>query len=95
MGHSLMHEVEGILSAGTLRQKHREIGLFLESGNSMLFDGEIDWRLFIPQEEKILSGSAESIDHAFGQVHVLLEGMMEDMDPQTPVSLSVKTHRHD
>jgi hypothetical protein len=83
-------KIEQILTPGSLRAKHEQISLFMAGGYSMLYSGDVDWKLSLPEEDKILKGNAESLDEAFSQIKGIIEEILKNTNPATKVALVIK-----
>ena len=81
-----------IFSTGTVQEKHQQIALFFADGHSLLYSGDVRWKLTIPAVDQVHRGMAESIDHALPQIQTLLEGVMQTLHPATKISLAVETN---
>ena len=87
-----MKRVSEIFSTGTVQEKHQQISLFFADGHSLLYSGDIRWKLTIPALDQVHRGVAESIDHALPEIQSLLEGAMQSLNPTTKVHLVVETN---
>ena len=87
-----LKRVAEIFTSGTMQQKHEQISLFIASGYSLLYSGDVVWKLSIPAADKIHKGSAESMDHALAEIKNLLEQVMQTIHPTTKISLVVETN---
>ena len=79
-----------IFTSGTLQQKHQQISLFMEDGHSLLYSGDVSWEVTFPTANKIMTGDAESIDHALFQIMDLLEDAMKTLNPLTEILLDMQ-----
>jgi predicted nuclease of restriction endonuclease-like RecB superfamily len=86
----LKKKIAQIFIPGPLQQKHDEISLFLAGGYSMLYRGDVAWKLSIPEADQLLKGDAENMDEAFSQIKGVMEEIMKKMNPATKVAVSVK-----
>lgn len=78
-----------VFTPGTLQQKHAQLSLVLASGDSMLFDGDVAWKVVIPASDQILKGNAESLDEACAMMKATLAEIMKTLNPATKVTLAV------
>ena len=92
MSKQALKRIAEIFSSGTMQQKHEQISLFISSGYSMLYSGDVAWKLTIPAADKIHKGTAESMDHALSEIKNLLEQVMQSIHPTTKISLVVETN---
>jgi hypothetical protein len=87
-----LKRVAEIFSNGTVQEKHQQISLFIADGHSLLYSGDVRWKLTIPSLDQVHRGMAESFDHALPEIKSLLEGVMQTLHPATKVSLVVETN---
>lgn len=78
-----LERVEAFFLPGRLGDKQQEISLLRKNGDTMLFDGEVSWSIYLPGEYKRLCGSSESLDDAFADMRACLSFLGEDYDPET------------
>ena len=90
MKNNTMKKVAEILRPGTLRQKQEQIDHFLTSGLSMLYSGDVAWKMVLKDEDKTVKGDASSIDEAFGQIRGVMEEILKHTSPDSAISLAVK-----
>jgi hypothetical protein len=81
--------VTQIFTSGTLGQKHEQITLFMTGGHSMLYSGDVAWKMTIPSADQTHKGSADSMDSALVQIKNLLEQQLKTANPATKVSLAI------
>jgi hypothetical protein len=82
-----LKRVRDLLKPGMLMQKYEEITLFLGQGHSMLYSGDVTWKVSLPGKE--LKGDAESIDHALTDISRLFVKLLQENTPDTKVSMDV------
>ena len=82
-----LKRVRDLLKPGMLMQKYEEITLFLGQGHSMLYSGDVTWKVSLPG--KIVKGDAESIDHALADISRLFVKLLQENKPDTKVSMVV------
>lgn len=82
--------VDQIFSSGTAQEKHAQIMSFLSAGHSLLYSGDVIWRLMVPSEDKTHKGAADCMDTALYQIKLLLEDMMQNFSPATRVALAME-----
>ena len=92
MSKQALKRVEEIFTTGTVEQKHGQITRFISEGLSLLYSGDIAWKLTIPSLDQVHKGSAESMDHALTEIKRLLESVMQTVNPATKISLAVITN---
>ena len=90
MTKNTMKKVAEILRPGTLRQKQEQIDHFLTSGLSMLYSGDVAWKMVLKDEDKTLKGDAESLDAAFAQIRNVMDEILKHTSPASTVALAVK-----
>ncbi len=90
MTKNTMKKVAEILRPGTLRQKQEQIDHFLTSGLSLLYSGDVAWKMVLKDEDKTLKGDAASIDEAFSQIRSVMEEILKHTSPDSAVRLAVK-----
>lgn len=88
MGHDTLKKIRQLLGAGTLARKYHDIAQFLNAGGSLLYSGEVEWQVKLPQET--MQGSAESIDAALDHIRLLFEDVMRRAAPDTKIILAMK-----
>lgn len=88
MNLAVRKKVAEILRPGSLQEKHAEIALFLRSGASLLYSGNVTWKVSLPGADR--NGEAESIDHALAHIRALLEEALRDTSPAAKVSLAIR-----
>jgi hypothetical protein len=84
-----LKRVRDLLKPGMLMQKYEEITLFLGQGHSMLYSGDVTWKVSLPG--KVLQGDAESIDHALTDISRLFVKLLQENTPDTKISMDVRT----
>lgn len=82
--------VDAVFTPGTLAAKRAEMAGLRERGDSMLFEGAINWNIFLTDSDRRLSGASESLDHAFADMIACLDHLALDTDGATPVQLAVQ-----
>lgn len=82
-----LKRVRELLKPGMLMQKYEEITLFLGQGHSMLYSGDVTWKVSLPGKE--LKGDAESVDHALTDISRLFVKLLQENTPDTRVSMDV------
>lgn len=90
MSNPVLKQVEQILTPGTLEQKHEQISLFLTSGNSVQFTGDLFWKVTLPDDDRAMKGDAESLDEAMTMIKGVIEELIERTGPAAKVAVSVK-----
>lgn len=63
-----MARIEAAFAPGTLADKKAELEQLRANGDTMLFDGAVDWTLFLSDSERRMSGYALSLDEAFEDI---------------------------
>ncbi len=81
--------VDQIFTTGTMQQKHEQIMLFMNDGHSMLYSGDVAWKMTVPSVKEIHKGSADSMDAALTQIKNLLEQSLKTANPETKVQLAI------
>jgi hypothetical protein len=84
-----LKRVRDLLKPGMLMQKYEEITLFLGQGHSMLYSGDVTWKVSLPG--KVMQGDAESIDHALTDISRLFVKLLQENKPDTKISMDVRT----
>jgi hypothetical protein len=84
-----LKRVRELLKPGTLIQKYEDITLFLGSGHSMLYSGDVSWKVSLPGNE--VKGNAESVDHALTDISRLFVKLLQENKPDTKVRLDVRS----
>jgi hypothetical protein len=87
-----LKRITEIFSSGTVQQKRAQIDAFFAEGHSLLYSGDIRWKLTIPSADQVHRGMAESFDHALPQIRQLLELALQTLHPTTKISLVVETN---
>lgn len=82
--------VEAIFMPGRLEDKCEEISRVRASGDSMYFEGEVRWNVFLPEEDKRLRGESESLDCALGDMAACMVFLKENHDGETEVVCAVE-----
>ncbi|MDE1151845.1 MAG: hypothetical protein PW788_04835 [Micavibrio sp.] len=85
-----MKKVEEILRPGTLAEKQEQIDLFISGGHSMLYSGDVAWKMTLKKEDKVVKGDAPSLDEAFSQMRSVMAEILKHTSPDSPVALAVK-----
>lgn len=88
MGNDNLKKLKAILGAGTLAGKHSEIDLFLNSGCSLMYSGDVSWQVKLPKET--LQGKSESIDAALSHLRQLFADILRTTAPGTKISVALK-----
>jgi len=88
LGNDTLKKLKAILGAGTLAGKHREIDLFLNSGCSLMYSGDVSWQVKLPKET--LQGTSESVDAALGHLRQLFADILRTAAPETKISVAMK-----
>ncbi len=87
---TVKRSIEHIFQSGTLAEKYEELCAAFERGDSTLFDGAVNWRVDIAEEDKSMKGHAGSLDEAIAQMRNLLGVILSETDPNILITLSVK-----
>ena len=82
--------IDQIFSAGTLQEKHTLIMTFLSAGHSLLYSGDVAWRLVIPAENKTHRGAADCMDTALYQIRLVIEDIIGTVGPAAKVALAME-----
>ncbi len=81
--------IEAAFAPGPLAAKRAELESLRANGDTMLFDGAVDWTLFLTDSERRLSGYALSLDDAFGDLISCLDHLAGDENPDSEVVFAV------
>lgn len=88
MGNDALKKLKAITGTGTLGGKHGEIDLFLNSGCSLMYSGDVSWQVKLPKET--LRGTSESVDAALGHLRSLFADILLTAAPGTRISVALK-----
>jgi hypothetical protein len=64
--------VEAVFIPGRLRDKRDDMRRLLETGDALLFDGDVRWSVMLMEHDKRLDGESESMGAAFGDMAACL-----------------------
>lgn len=81
--------IEAAFEPGTLAAKREELMRLRENGDTMLFDGAVDWALILTNSERHMSGYAMSLDEAFEDIISCLDHMAPDEGADSEVVCAV------
>lgn len=83
-------KVEAFFTPGTLAEKAQDAAALRARGDAMLFDGAVDWAVFLPQFDKRLRGHNESLDSAMADIASLLNMLLSDHEAHSEVACSLE-----
>lgn len=81
--------IEAAFAPGTLAAKRGELIALRECGDTMLFDGAVDWALILTNSDRHMSGYATSLDEAFEDLIACLDHMATDEGADSEVVCAV------
>lgn len=65
--------IEAAFAPGPLATKRAELAALRDNGDTMLFDGAVDWSLMLTNSDRHMSGYAQSLDEAFEDIIACLD----------------------
>ena len=72
----------------SLADKQALLQRVYDSGESMLFEGALNWTIELPEDDRIAEGDAESMDDAIQAILASLRLFEEHYGTETPVRLA-------
>ncbi len=84
-----LERVEAAFAPGTLADKRAQLAQLRDSGDTMLFDGAVDWSLMLTGSERHMSGYALSLDEAFADIIACLDHVAASEDSTSEVLIAV------
>jgi len=81
--------IEAAFAPGPLAAKRAELLALRERGDTMLFDGAVDWALILTNSDRHMSGYATSLDEAFEDLIACLDHMATDEGADSEVVCAV------
>ncbi len=81
--------VEAAFAPAPLAAKREELHQLRERGDTMLFDGAVDWVLILTASDRHMSGYAQSLDEAFEDIIACLDHAAQSEDPESEVVCAV------
>ena len=81
--------VEAAFAPASLAAKRAELMELRERGDTMLFDGAVDWVLILTARDRHMSGYAQNLDEAFEDIIACLDHAAQSEDPDSEVVCAV------
>lgn len=81
--------IEAAFAPGPLAAKRDELAALRDRGDTMLFDGAVDWALILTNSDRHMSGYATSLDEAFEDIIACLDHMAADEGADSEVVCAV------
>ena len=89
-----LRRVEAAFAPAPLAAKRAELANLRERGDTMLFEGAVDWSVFLGNTERRMSGYALSLDEAFADIIACLDHMIDSEGADSEVLCTV-SHSED
>jgi hypothetical protein len=86
----LLARVDAALAPGTLQEKRAALAALRDSGESTLFEGAVDWSIFVSESDRRLSGGSASLDDAFADILACLAHLSADTAAESEILLAVQ-----
>ncbi len=90
-----VEKIRGFFKPGPLAEKCDEIHQLRAAGDTLFFDGEVDWQVALPDDYKVMEGRAESMDAAFSDMLACLLHLSAQHDEKTIVTCSIRLAESD
>lgn len=84
-----LERVEAVFTPGKLAEKRAQLAQLRDSGDTMLFDGAVDWSLMLTASDRHMSGYALSLDEAFADIIACLDHVAASEDSDSEVICAV------
>jgi len=91
---SPVETLTAFLSGGTLKDKYTQSKVLLESGDSVFFDGSIEWQIFLIEEDKAFKGQSPNVDGALIEMNNNFAFLMESYADDTEIICVMNEGNH-
>lgn len=82
--------VGSVFVPGSIGDKRREIMCLHEESDMIGFDGNIKWSLSLPEQDRIMQGMSDSLDHAFVDMADMLGKLAEQYGANAQVACVIE-----
>lgn len=87
---SAVKQLKSFLGQGDLIDKYVKSCDFLESGESSLFSGDIDWNIYFMDDDRYVTGHADSVDSALLMMRNCMTAVLETYPENTQVICAMR-----
>ncbi len=82
--------VQAAFTPGALGAKRDELARLREYGDTMLFEGAVDWTIFLTDTDRRMSGGSENLDAAVADLIACLDHLAQDTDLAAEILIGVQ-----